>query len=121
LIGLSTKNGILIVEFINQLRDEGVEFKEAILDASIKRLRPIVMTGMTTAVGAIPLVLSHGAGAETRQVIGIVILWGVTIATFMTLLIVPIIYANLARNTKSPQQQTKELERLENLHPKNEL
>lgn len=110
LIGLSAKNGILIVEFINQLRDEGVEFVTAVREAAAKRLRPIVMTSLTTAMGAIPLIISSGAGAETRLVIGIVIFAGVLIATFFTLFIVPVLYTLLAKNTTSPDSVTRELE-----------
>lgn len=70
LIGLSAKNGILIVEFVNQLRDAGRSFQEAIIEASQLRLRPILMTGLTTVMGSLPLVFSSGAGSETRFVAG---------------------------------------------------
>jgi len=102
LVGLSAKNGILIVEFANQLRDRGVEFSQALIQASEIRFRPILMTGLTTIAGAIPLVISSGAGSETRLVIGIVILSGVFAATIFTLFIVPVAYNLLARHTKSP-------------------
>jgi multidrug efflux pump len=102
LVGLSAKNGILIVEFANQLRDRGVEFSQALIQAAEIRFRPILMTGLTTIAGAIPLVISSGAGSETRLVIGIVILSGVFSATIFTLFIVPVAYNLLARNTKSP-------------------
>ncbi len=112
LIGLAAKNGILIVEFINQLRDEGVEFTEAILEASGKRLRPILMTAITTAMGAVPLILSFGAGAETRFVIGIVIFAGVIIATAFTIVVIPVMYHLLAKNTTSPHAVSQRLEKL---------
>lgn len=102
LIGLAAKNGILIVEFVNQLRDEGMEFSKALREAAHIRLRPIVMTGITTIAGAMPLILSSGAGAETRIAVGVVILFGVAAATFFTLFIVPVAYDLLARNTGSP-------------------
>jgi len=102
LIGLAAKNGILIVEFSNQLRDRGVEFTQALLEASAARLRPILMTSLTAAAGAMPLVISSGAGAETRFVIGTVVIAGVLIATLFTLFIVPVAYSLLARNTGSP-------------------
>jgi len=102
LVGLSAKNGILIVEFANQLRDRGVEFSQALTEAAQIRFRPIIMTGITTIAGAIPLVISSGAGSETRFVIGIVILSGVFAATIFTLFIVPLAYNLLARHTKSP-------------------
>jgi multidrug efflux pump len=112
LVGLSAKNGILIVEFINQLRDEGIAFRNAILEASAKRLRPILMTGLTTAIGAVPLILATGAGAETRRVIGIVIFAGVIIATLFTLFVIPTIYQLMARRTQSPHAVTQRLEKM---------
>ena len=102
LIGLAAKNGILIVEFANQLRDRGVEFTEALLEASSARLRPILMTSLTAVAGALPLVISSGAGSETRFVIGVVVMSGVLVATFLTLFLVPVAYSLLARNTGSP-------------------
>lgn len=109
LIGLAAKNGILIVEFVNQLRDEGMEFSEALIQAAQIRLRPIVMTGITTVAGSIPLILSSGAGAETRTAIGIVILFGVLAATFFTLFVVPVAYDLLARKTGSPGDVRRQL------------
>lgn len=102
LIGLATKNGILIVEFANQLRDAGSEFRDALIEASVTRLRPVLMTAVTTMAGAIPLIVSSGAGAETRFVLGVVIFGGVASATLFTLLIVPVAYDMLARRTGSP-------------------
>lgn len=110
LIGLAAKNGILIVEFVNQLRDHGVEFREAILRASEQRLRPIVMTALATVMGALPLMLGHGAGAETRMVVGVVIVFGVSLATIVTLFLVPLAYAFIARRTGSPHAQSRRLE-----------
>lgn len=112
LIGLAAKNGILIVEFTNQLRDAGTEFEEAIKKASMMRLRPIVMTAFTTLFSALPLVLATGPGAESRAVIGTVIFSGVLFSVFMTLFIVPTAYSYLARNTGSPLKRTKQLEQL---------
>jgi multidrug efflux pump len=109
LVGLATKNGILIVEFTNQLRDEGVEFIEAIKRASEQRLRPILMTSIATVAGAVPLVLATGAGAESRFPIGVVIFSGVIFATFFTLFIVPTFYKLLARNTKPPHATAEQL------------
>ncbi|WP_133405934.1 efflux RND transporter permease subunit [Parashewanella tropica] len=110
LIGLAAKNGILIVEFANQLRDKGLEFNEAVIQASCQRLRPILMTGITTAAGAVPLVMATGAGAETRFVIGVVVLFGIMLATFFTLVVVPAAYGLLARNTGTPSSVTQKLE-----------
>ncbi|MGE0371157.1 MAG: efflux RND transporter permease subunit [Gammaproteobacteria bacterium] len=111
LVGLAAKNGILIVEFANQLRDAGRSFHEALIEASEVRLRPIVMTGLTTAAGAVPLLLSSGAGTETRAVIGTVIFCGVLAATFFTLFIVPVAYHLLARHTGSPGDVARRLEK----------
>ncbi len=102
LVGLAAKNGILIVEFTNQLRDRQISFLRAVLQAAEIRLRPIVMTGITTAAGAVPLILSSGAGAETRMVIGVVVLAGVISATLFTLFVVPVAYSVLARRTALP-------------------
>ena len=102
LVGLAAKNGILIVEFANQLRDEGMSFDDALIEASRVRLRPILMTGITTVAGAVPLMLSFGAGAETRIVIGVVVVAGVSVATVMTLYVVPVAYSLIARRTGSP-------------------
>lgn len=102
LVGLAAKNGILIVEFTNQLRDRQISFLRAVLQAAEIRLRPIVMTGITTAAGAVPLILSSGAGAETRIVIGVVVLAGVISATLFTLFVVPVAYSVLARRTSLP-------------------
>tara|TARA_R110002096_G_scaffold95425_2_gene213941 strand:- start:671 stop:3787 length:3117 start_codon:yes stop_codon:yes gene_type:complete len=109
LIGLAAKNGILIVEFINQLRDEGLKFNQAVLDGSVRRLRPIVMTGLTTLMGSVPLVITSGAGAETRVVIGVVILFGVAFAAVFTLVVVPLGYQLIARRTKSPEEHIRKL------------
>ena len=111
LVGLATKNGILLVEFANQLRDEGLEFRDALVKASLQRLRPIIMTAVTTVVGAVPLLLAFGAGSESRYVIGVVIAFGVALATLFTLMVVPAAYQLLARNVKSPKTITHQLEK----------
>jgi multidrug efflux pump len=109
LVGLAAKNGILIVEFANQLRDQGVRFSRAIVQASDVRFRPILMTGLTTMAGAIPLIITSGAGAETRISIGIVVLCGVISATIFTLFVVPVAYSLIARNTGSPNAVSEQL------------
>jgi multidrug efflux pump len=101
LIGLAAKNGILIVEFANQLRDRGVEFEQAIIRSSRTRLRPVLMTSMCTAFGAVPLLLATGAGALSRQSIGAVVFFGVTFSVLLTLIVVPTVYSLVARNTHS--------------------
>ena len=113
LIALAAKNGILLVEFANQLRDEGRDIRKAILEASDLRLRPILMTSIATVIGAAPLMLAHGAGAESRQTIGVVIVFGVTVATMLTLFVVPVFYDILARFTRSPEAVAREIEKFE--------
>ncbi len=100
LIGLMAKNGILIVEFANQLRDEGMTVRDAVLEATVLRLRPIVMTIVSTVLGAVPLVLASGAGAESRIAIGTVIVGGLVVSGLLTLVVTPVLYDLLARLTK---------------------
>ena len=113
LIALAAKNGILIVEFANQLRDEGRSIRDAILEASDLRVRPILMTSVATVAGSIPLIIGHGAGAESRMTIGTVIFFGLTTATLLTLFVVPAFYDLLARFTKSPEATAREIEQFE--------
>ncbi|PKF61616.1 multidrug transporter AcrB [Psychromonas sp. psych-6C06] len=112
LIGLAAKNGILIVEFANQLRDAGETFTDAIIKGAQQRLRPIVMTTFTTVMSAAPLVLASGPGSESRAVIGVVIFAGVSLASVFTLFIVPGAYYWLCRNTTSPNMISKQLAKL---------
>ncbi|MEY8829280.1 efflux RND transporter permease subunit [Sedimentitalea sp. XS_ASV28] len=100
LIGLVAKNGILIVEFANQLRDEGKSIREAVVLSAVLRLRPIVMTVLSTILGALPLVLATGAGAESRNAIGTVIIAGLAMASALMLVVTPVLYDLLARFTK---------------------
>lgn len=111
LIGLAAKNGILIVEFANQLREEGRDLLTATLDASEIRFRPILMTGLSTAIGSAPLVLADGPGSESRTTIGVVILTGVTVATLFTLFVIPVAYSVLGRYTKTPNWMSRLLEK----------
>jgi multidrug efflux pump len=113
LIGLAAKNGILIVEFANQLRDKGKPVTEAILESSRTRLRPVLMTSVSTAIGAVPLILASGAGAESRFTIGVVIISGVLLSTVLTLFIVPLAYSLLARFTQASNRIEGEIEALE--------
>ncbi len=112
LIGIAAKNGVLIVEFSNQLRDRGVEFLDAVVQAAVTRLRPVLMTSLCTAFGALPLMLATGAGAEQRRPIGIVVFFGMTVAVFLTLFAVPTVYSLLARKTRSPQHVSRLVDRL---------
>lgn len=101
LIGLITKNGILIVEFANQRQKQGMSVHEAIIDASICRLRPIVMTASTMILGALPLAFASGAGAESRQQLGWVIAGGIAFGTLMTLFVIPVAYQILAKKKEN--------------------
>ena len=109
LVGLAAKNGILIVEFANQLRDGGKSIAEATLEAAARRLRPILMTSIATVAGAVPLMIASGAGAAARQSIGVVIVWGVSLATLLTLFVIPVFYNRLARRTGSPEAVARKL------------
>ena len=111
LIGLAAKNGILIVEFTNQLRDKGGAFKASLIQASKQRLRPIVMTSFATVMSAVPLMIASGAGAESRSVIGVVIFFGVAFSTILTLYVIPMAYYWIARNTGSPMAISNEIAR----------
>jgi multidrug efflux pump len=111
LVGLITKNGILIVEFANQLRESGLERGAAVVEAATLRLRPILMTTLATILGAIPLALAVGAGAESRQQIGWVIVGGLLLGTLLTLSVVPVAYTLLARKVHhSPEQMAEQAE-----------
>jgi len=103
LIGIAAKNGVLIVEFANQLRDRGIEFYDAVVQAATTRLRPVLMTSLCTAFGALPFLFATGAGAEQRRPIGIVVFYGTLVSVFLTLLAVPAVYSIFARKTKSPE------------------
>ncbi|KRG74401.1 multidrug transporter AcrB [Stenotrophomonas ginsengisoli] len=109
LVGLAAKNGILIVEFANQLRDEGMSVHAAIVESARVRLRPILMTSIATAVGAVPLVLAGGPGSASRSTIGVVVIFGVIVSTFLSLFVVPAFYRLLAPYTQSPETIAREL------------
>ena len=113
LVGLAAKNGILIVEFANQLRDQGRDVRQAIIESAGVRLRPILMTSIATMVGAIPLVTSGGPGSASRATIGVVVIFGVGFSTLLSLFVVPAFYALLAPYTHSPQAVAKKLKQLE--------
>ena len=102
LVGLITKHGILIVEFANQLRAKGMHPKQAVGEAAVRRLRPILMTTGAMVLGAVPLALAFGAGAESRRQIGWVIVGGMSFGTLLTLFVVPTVYTLFARERKKP-------------------
>jgi multidrug efflux pump len=102
LIGIAAKNGVLIVEFANQLRDRGLDKVEAVVRAATVRLRPVLMTSLCTAFGAIPFLLATGAGSEQREPIGVVVFYGTTISVLLTLFVVPAVYTLIAGEHHSP-------------------
>jgi multidrug efflux pump len=105
LVGLITKHGILIVEFSNQLRRNGVEKFDAVVEAATLRLRPILMTTAAMVLGAVPLAISTGAGAEARRAIGWVVVGGLLLGTLLTLFVIPSIYTLLVRKVRDPQAE----------------
>ncbi|OUL56661.1 efflux RND transporter permease subunit [Pseudoalteromonas ulvae] len=109
LIGLIAKNAILLVEFADQLRDKGLSVRDAVEQAAIVRLRPITMTLVSTLLGALPLILSTGAGAEARNAIGWVVFGGLSLAVVFTLYLTPVIYLGLARFTRARGDETAQL------------
>jgi Cation/multidrug efflux pump len=111
LVGVMAKNGILVVEFANQLRNTGLSVREAVEEAAIIRLRPVVMTMIATVLGALPLVIAHGAGAEARESLGWVIVGGLGLATLATLFVTPVAYLALARFAKPTVEEETRLQR----------
>lgn len=106
LIGLVTKNGILIVEFANQRQTAGLKKKDAIIEASIQRLRPILMTSISTVLGLLPLALATGEGANGRIAMGTAVIGGLLISTFLTLYLIPAMYIYLSTDRKSAQKES---------------
>jgi multidrug efflux pump len=100
LVGLVTKNGILIIEFTNQLREKGMTIKEALIEASTARLRPILMTSLATMLGALPIAMALGAGSKSRMGMGIVIIGGLLLSTLLTIYVVPAMYSFLVKEKK---------------------
>jgi multidrug efflux pump len=117
LIGLAAKNGILIVEFANQLRDEGRTIRDAIIESATVRMRPILMTSIATIMGAVPLVVASGPGSASRATIGIVVISGVAFSTLLSLFVVPAFYLLLAKYTRSPEAVARKLEQMERETP----
>ena len=117
LIGLAAKNGILIVEFSNQLRDRGLPVVQAVLEGATTRLRPVLMTSMCTIGGSIPLIVGAGAGAEARRSIGVVVLFGVLVSVVLTLYVVPCFYAMLAGRTRPINAVSRMVQGLRKSHP----
>jgi len=110
LVGIMAKNGILIVEFANQLREQGYRVKDAIREACRIRLRPVVMTMIATVVGGVPLVLSGGPGSEARQALGWIVVGGLGLATIITLFVTPVAFLMLARFGKTRSAEADRLQ-----------
>lgn len=100
LIGLVTKNGILIVEFANKLREKGVAKSDAILQASVGRLRPILMTSLATSLGALPIAISLGAASQSRMGMGIVVIGGLLCSLLLTLFVIPSMYSYISKKNQ---------------------
>ena len=110
LVGLIARNGILVVEFANKLQEEGRSKIDAVRQASILRLRPVLMTSIATIAGHTPLIFAEGAGAFARNAIGIVLVFGMAIGTIFTLYVLPSIYVWLARDHHADMARLRELE-----------
>lgn len=108
LIGIVTKNGILIVEFANQRKADGLPLKEAVIDAATRRLRPILMTSLATALGALPIALALGAASRSRVPMGITIIGGLIFSLILTLYVIPALYTYLSRRVKKHDQEPAE-------------
>ena len=108
LIGLVTKNGILIVEFANQRQQAGLNKQKAIIEASLLRLRPILMTSISTILGLLPLALATGEGANGRIAMGTAVVGGLLISTLLTLFVVPVMYIYLSTDQAMKEKKKKE-------------
>ncbi len=117
LVGLAAKNGILIVEFANQLRDSGRDIRTAILESSTTRLRPILMTSISMIVGSLPLLFASGAGAASREAIGVTVVFGLMLSTLLSLFVVPVVYLRLSRRSGSPEAVARALDLELGAHP----
>lgn len=120
LIGLVTKNGILIVEFANQRQEQGLSIMEAIKDASVARFRPILMTSLSTILGILPIALALGAGAESRTSMGIAVIGGLLLGSILTLYVIPAMYSYLSPEKSADDRVDPDLiRRTEELEPAN--
>jgi multidrug efflux pump subunit AcrB len=113
LLGLVTKNGILIVEFANQKREQGLQKLDAVKEAAVSRLRPIMMTSIATILGALPIALALGAGSKSRISMGIVIIGGLLFSGFLTLYVIPAVYSYLSREHKKVESEEHVIENVE--------
>ena len=105
LVGIVVKNGIVLVDYINLMRERGHELNEAITMSGRSRIRPILMTAFTTILGMVPMAVSSGEGAEMWQPLGIVVIGGLTVSTFLTLYLVPVLYGSMAKHGDRDKQE----------------
>jgi HAE1 family hydrophobic/amphiphilic exporter-1 len=110
LVGIVVKNGIVLVDYTNLMRDRGYELNEAIALSGQSRLRPVLMTAITAIFGMIPMAISSGAGSEMWRPMGIVIIGGLTVSTFLTLIIVPVLYGIMSKRGERSDAKRKEKE-----------
>jgi multidrug efflux pump len=110
LMGLIARNGILVVEFANRLQEEGLSKIEAVRQAAVVRLRPVLMTSIATVAGHTPLIFASGAGAHARNSIGVVLVFGIAIGTIFTLFVLPSVYVLLAKDHHLDKQRLADLE-----------
>ena len=112
LIGLVSKNGILMVEFANQRKAAGLTAYNAILDAAIARFRPILMTSLSTILGVLPMAMALGAGSESRVSMGIAVVGGLLVASVFTLFVIPAMYTYISESTKSVSNVDEQTEKV---------
>ena len=110
LVGIVVKNGIVLVDYTNLMRDRGYELKEAIALSGQSRLRPVLMTALTAILGMVPMAISSGAGSEMWRPMGIVIIGGLTVSTFLTLIVVPVLYGIMSRHGERDETERKRKE-----------
>jgi multidrug efflux pump len=110
LVGLITRNGILVVEFANRLQEEGLSKIEAVRQAAVVRLRPVLMTSIATVAGHTPLIFASGPGAEARNSIGLILVCGMAVGTIMTLFVLPSVYVLIAKDHKKDRERLASLE-----------
>ena len=104
LSGIAVLNGIMLISFINQLREQGRELREAVVEGTLTRLRPKLMTALVASLGFVPMAIATGAGAEVQRPLATVVIGGIVTSTFLTLLVVPVLYEWLERKTKTTNQ-----------------
>lgn len=109
LIGLVTKNGILIVEFANKKREAGMPKHQAIVEAAAQRLRPILMTSLATSLGALPIAISFGAASTSRIPLGIVIVGGILFSLVLTLFVIPAVYMFISSSHKAEKEDVNDM------------